>query len=103
LIISREDIPESESFISCTSDYSLAIRTHSQIKDPIGVSSKNCKFLIFWVVPDDNLVERVAVSAHKFVDIFREDQIANLRSRINDMRLYTLEGVPKPNRAICGS
>lgn len=67
------------------------------------MTSKDCKFLIFRVVPNDYLVKRVPVGTYEFVHIFGENQVADLRPRINDMRLYTLEGIPKPNRAICSS
>lgn len=57
-------------------------------------------FLHCWVLPHNDLVKGITMSAHNLVHIFREHQVAHLRPSIN--RAYRLESmsVPEPNTSI---
>ena len=59
-----EDAPEAERFITGTGDDRFAIGRHGQIKHTIGMPRQLRHLSEARVFPDQNLILRVAVSAH---------------------------------------
>ena len=65
--VAGEDIPESERFVARPSDNALSVWRHGQIKHAVSVASERGNFVHLRVFPNDDLVERVSMSADKFI------------------------------------
>jgi len=50
--------------------------------------------------PDNDLIQRVAVSADQLVYVFTEHQVTHLRPRVNALRLRACERVPESNGSV---
>ena len=53
-----------------------------------------------WVLPNNDLILRVAVSANQLVRGCRKEKVTDLRSCVDPVLLSVGECVPKPDRAI---
>ena len=78
LLRTGEDLPESQRLISSSRNNGRSIWTYSKIQHTIGMSSKRCNLLHGGVLPNNNLVEGVAVGADDFIAILRPCQVADL-------------------------
>ena len=56
---------------------------------------KSLNLLHAWVLPENYLVERVAVSADNLMRRLREHEVANLRARIDGMQRLESMSVPE--------
>ena len=66
-----ERIPESQRLIASTCDDDLAVWTHGQVEDTVGMACQRDDLLHAWVFPDDDLVLTVAMCGDNFVAVFR--------------------------------
>ena len=74
----RKNTPETKCLITGTSHDGLSRWVHRQEKHTAGVSSQGRHFLQSRVLPNDNLVVRVAMGTHDFLCILREHKVAHL-------------------------
>lgn len=68
LALRGEDIPESKCLIPCASHNGASIGTHRKVENSIGVASEGGDPLHLRVLPYIDLVERVPVGTHEFVE-----------------------------------
>ena len=68
LALRGEDIPEPQCFVTCASHNGASIGTHRKVENSVGVAGEGGDSLHLRVLPDIDLVERVAVGAHEFVE-----------------------------------
>ena len=79
LLVSRgEDVPETQGLVACACYDRAAIGAHCQVKNAVCVSRECADLLHCGVLPHVDLVVRVAVGAHYFVEGLAEHQVAHL-------------------------
>lgn len=96
-----EDVPEPESFISCSCHYWWPIRTHCQIQHPKCMASQSCNFIHLRILPNNDLVERVSMRWHQFLICLWEHQVAHLWPSVDAVDRLQCEWVPEPNALVC--
>ena len=52
------------------------------------------------VLPDDDLIQGVAVSAHDLVDVLREHKVAHLGARVDAANWLKSVRVPEPDASV---
>ena len=104
LAAAGEHIPEAESLVSSACDNGVALRTHGQVEDPVGVARQCADLLHLGVLPDVYLVLRVPMGAHYLVQGLGEHEIAHLRSCIHCLDGCASQRVSEPDGPIgCAS
>ena len=100
----REDVPESESLISSTSDDVLTTWTDREIQNTTRVTCQCLYFLHAWVLPKDYLIEGVAMSAHNFVCCLREHKVTHLGASVDWVKRLESVCVPETDVTVsCSS
>lgn len=64
------------------------------------MSSEGGELLHGGVLPHDDLIERVTVSAYKLIVGLREDQIANLRASVDAVQRRQVDSVPEADALV---
>jgi len=59
--------------------------------------SQSCNFFHGWILPNNYLIERVAMSAHQLVIGLREDEVADLRASVDSAQGVQSQRVPEPD------
>lgn len=95
-----EHVPESECFIARASDDVFAAGRHAQVKHAEGVSGQRLDFLHRRELPQDDLVQAVAVGAHDLLRVLAEHQVAHLATRVHGMQRLQSVRVPEADVAI---
>lgn len=96
----RENAPKAEGLITRPRDHRLAIGGHREIQHSIGVPSEGHKFLHSGVLPDDDLVEAVAVGADNLIHARGPHEVTNLRSGIDAVEGLRVERVPEADMTV---
>ena len=98
-----EHVPKAQGFVSCTRHDRLPVRTHAQVEHPEGVPSERSDACHARVLPDYDLVERVTVCARQFVHVFREHQVAHLRTCVDTIHRLQSQRVPEADASVSSS
>ena len=97
----REYVPETEGLVSCSGDNALTVWTHREVKDSVGVTRERCNFLHGWVLPHDDLIQRIAMGADDLIHVLGKHQIAHLGTCVNAANWLESVGVPESDASIC--
>ena len=62
--------------------------------------SQSGNLLHCWVLPDNYLVQREAMGTHKLIFSLRKDQVTNLTSCVDTVKLGKVDGVPEANALV---
>lgn len=85
----RKDVPKSQGLVSGASDNRFAVRADGQIEHTVAVSGEFGQLGHHWVLPDEDLILRVAVGGDELVGVFGPGEVADLRPSV-----YRLEVLP---------
>lgn len=67
------------------------------------MACEGCDLLHGWVLPHNDLVERVAVSGYNLVVVLTEHQVTNLTSSVDRVNWLQRQRVPELNASISGT
>ena len=67
------------------------------------MSSQSRKLFHRWVLPHDDLVQRISVGTDKLVVGLGEDKVADLRARVDSIERTQVDGVPEANALVRGA
>lgn len=73
-----KDVPKPQGLVAGASDNGLAVRAHGQIEHTVAVSGEFGQLGHHRILPDEDLILRVAVSGDELVGVFGPGEIAHL-------------------------
>ena len=79
----------------------MVVWRDGEVEYPARVAQQRGGLLHLGVLPEHDLVLRVAVRGGQLVDVLREQQVAHLRARLHTVQLRARQRVPKPNAPVC--